>query len=509
MKSALEGDSPHRKQKKEKHSKSDRKKRKEETKRPRKKKEGTRTNGVKRPKRRFEDGAFWNSVAAGEGVMEADMWHPLAIQWAAMSKMASEQEVPIYANAEEAMRCLPERFSAFEKAAFPTNPRERCAALAAIAEIIADTFSKKDDNSMFFHFLRSLELALLERGEHLPDLAEDVAPRLRVKPLVTKTATVPAPLPVEWLEQEQQSGSKQGKPRSQKQAPPPPPQGQVTVPPMESAKPQADTDKDNAAADSSSSASEGDTETAEAKAAQRKVDAAALDAVYELCAAQRERPCHMDGLLHAENFRQFVHDMLRIATQPRHWEEAWRRTSFPQDLRPEATRSFLQCSMEFACAQSEAKDPAALVSASALGIAALSRSLLIKRQFVEEFFLEKMDDDPLVWEILSWLLFHWFPRNQTAGWGWWRVGWSWSEWWKVVERLLGKAQSFPQSALGMLKDAMIRMQEQKGCKRIFLKAPWDDHRRQNVIGKFSALMPELDSEEKVKVKLAPLRLWST
>lgn len=142
-----------------------------------------------------------------------------------------------------------------------------------------------EDNSMFFHFLRSLELALLERGEHLPDLAEDVAPRLRVKPLVTKTATVPAPLPVEWLEQEQQSGSKQGKPRSQKQAPPPPPQGQVTVPPMESAKPQADTDKDNAAADSSSSASEGDTETAEAKAAQRKVDAAALDAVYELCAA--------------------------------------------------------------------------------------------------------------------------------------------------------------------------------------------------------------------------------
>eukprot|EP00913_Durusdinium_trenchii_P025766 g24182.t1 len=92
------------------------------------------------------------------------------------------------------------------------------------------------------------------------------------------------------------------------------------------------------------------------------------------------------------------------------------------------------------------------------------------QRFPGEFFLEKMDDDPLVWEILSWLLFHWFPRNQTAGWGWWRVGWSWSEWWKVVERLLGKAQSFPQSALGMLKDAMIRMQEQKGCKRIFLKA---------------------------------------
>lgn len=458
----------------------------------------------RKPSCEHESAAFWDSFHGDvDEAQEVPTWQPLALHWASMSKASSESQVPVYTTPEEALKCLPDRFLAFQKASWPSAPSEKCAALAAIANIITDL----GQNDLVF-FLRSLELTLRER-RHNEEGTEEARPPLRPKPLFPAAKQPPPP-------------------RVLPKPPPPPPPTPPSVPPrpVEPApsSPTAATAATAAPAPAApappapASPSSSETETAEEKAAkaaaaaaQKKADAAALDIVYDLCQAQKEKPCHADGSLQAENFRNFIKEVFAAATQPSHWEEAWRRTAFPEELRAEASQAFLQNLLDFAMSEvPQVKDP---VTAAALAIAALSRSFYIKRQAVEDFFIERMQsDNPSTWQILSWLLFHWFPQTKTAGWGWSRVGWSWSGWWKVVERLLNQAQkNFPEAAFKMLKEALVRMQEQKGCKHMFLKPPFDDLRRQMLIEKLSSLAPEMDvsTEAKAKEALAPLKFWQS
>lgn len=502
-----------RQEKKEKRSKS---KKKEKCERADKKHQQKDKDNLKKrkPSHEHESAAFWDSFHA-EDVDEAEeeipTWQPLALHWASMSKASSESQVPVYTTPEEALKYLPDRFLAFQKATWPSVPSEKCGALAAIANIITDL----GQNDLVF-FLRSLELTLRER-RHNEEGAEEARPPLRPKPLFP-TAKQPPP------------------PRVLPKPPPPPPPPAPPLVPPRAVEPSPSSPTAAPAAPAApvhpapvppapappapASPSSSETETAEEKAAkaaaaaaQKKADAAALDIIYDLCQAQahKEKSCHADGLLQAENFRNFVKEVFTAATQPNHWEEAWRRTAFPEELRAEASQAFLQNLLDCATSDvAQVKDP---VIAAALAIAALSRSFYIKRQCVEDFFVEKVQsDNPSTWQILSWLLFHWFPQTKTAGWGWSRVGWSWSGWWKVVERLLNQAQkNFPEAAFNMLKETLVRMQEQKGCKHMFLKPPFDDLRRQMLIEKLSSLAPEMDvsTEAKAKEALAPLKFWQS
>lgn len=478
------------KEKKEKRSKSEKKDRRERVDRdgsPKKRK----------PSCEHESAAFWQSFHADvdEAQEEVPTWQPLALHWASMSKASSESQVPVYTTPEEALKCLPDRFLAFQKATWPSVPSEKCGALAAIANIIIDL----GQNDLVF-FLRSLELTLRER-RHNEEGAEEARPPLRPKPLFPSAKQPPPP-------------------RVLPKPPPPRPPEPPSVPPRPvEPSPSSPTAAPAAPAPPApASPSSSETETAEEKAAkaaaaaaQKKADAAALDIVYDLCQAHKEKPCHADGLLQAENFRNFVKEVFTAATQPNHWEEAWRRTAFPEELRAEASQAFLQNLLDCATSDvAQVKDP---VIAAALAIAALSRSFYIKRQCVEDFFIERMQSDsPSTWQILSWLLFHWFPQTKTAGWGWSRIGWSWSGWWKVAERLLNQTQkNFPEAAFKMLKEALVRMQEQRGCKHMFLKPPFDDLRRQMLIEKLSSLAPEMDvsTEAKAKEALAPLKFWQS
>ena len=207
---------------------------------------------------------------------------------------------------------------------WPSEASERCAALAAIADLITD-LAKED----LLHLLRSLELTLLERQ------AADVhaTPR-RPPPLFER----PAP-----------------------PKPPSPPKPPAPVPPVP---PAPEATCLGGSSSTSSTSSEGEELTALELAKQKKKDAAALEAIHELCAAHTERPWQVDGAIHAENFRRrsrsaflgafkgarlglpnlsrsksalhkakkstqslgcasrhFINEIFRIATQPRHWEE--------------------------------------------------------------------------------------------------------------------------------------------------------------------------------------------
>lgn len=510
------------KEKKEKHSKSKKEKKHKRADQGHQEQKGKHRSSKKQKLGCERDSeAFWESIHQDEpNANEAEQvpsWQPLAMHWTSMSKADSENQVPVYTAPEDALKRLPDRFLAFQEASWPSEIGEKCAALAAIANIITD-LEQADLN----HLLRSLELALLERRPS-EEGADDAGPPVRPPPLFPESTLphppqvlprppplppplppppppVPRPLPVPQSEPVREDAVPPSQPSQQ-------PLPKETLP---SKSPHKETSPSSDSSDDSEREADPDPKAAASAAAQKKADAAAMDIVFDLCQAQKERPCHIDDSLQPENFRQFVNAVFAAATQANHWEEAWRRTGFSQELRPEASQAFLQNVLDCANASEapQGKDP---VTGAALAIAALSRGYMIKRQSVEDFFMERMDSaKPCLWQTLSWLLFHWFPRNKTAGWGWSRVGWSWSEWWKVVERLLSKAEkSSPEAAFKVLKETLVRMQEQKGCKRIFRKPPFDDLRRRNLIQKLSSLAPDLDTstEEKAKEALAPLKFW--
>ena len=142
---------------------------------------------------------------------------------------------------------------------WPSEASERCAALAAIADLITD-LAKED----LLHLLRSLEFTLLER--QAAQAADVQAMPRRPPPLFERP---PPP-----------------KPPSPPKAPPQAPQPQAEA----------------ASSSSSSSSSEGPSAAELLK--QKKKDAAALEAIYELCAVHAERPWQVDGSIHTENFRR-------------------------------------------------------------------------------------------------------------------------------------------------------------------------------------------------------------
>ncbi|CAE7665165.1 unnamed protein product [Symbiodinium sp. CCMP2592] len=463
----------------------------------------------------------------------------LAQSWVAMSRASASAEVPLFASAEEAFHSLPARYASFSEASLPVDRAERHAALSALAEI-ATGFSPAE----LGFFARSLELALVERrkGQEVtagptrptrarplfPDAPMPTPPSARppapppppstigaspappkppapppppvaIRAVPPKPPTVPEPspsaAPCGAPAEASQSQSKELAKYSTSGPLPPEPEPKVLVPDPES---------------ESSSTSEDENSKPEARALQKKADAEAADKVYELCRALAEKPCQVDGKLQAANIRQFVRDLLAVASQPLHWEEAWSRMGMPESLRSEAGIAFLSNLLEFASGPVGTDlDDAARVSAGA--IAALSKGHRLKMSQVEDFLIKRLDSDskdPQLWKVLSWLLFHWFPQGKTAGWGWWRVGWSWSQWWKVVDRLLCRAAEtgHGEEAFGMLRASLCRMQVQPRCKKMFLKPPFDDERRQQLMSRLAALLPDTLPEDVLKKKLEPLRL---
>ncbi|CAE7546260.1 unnamed protein product, partial [Symbiodinium necroappetens] len=355
----------------------------------------------------------------------------LAHNWVAMSRASASAEalgdvlddviVPLFASAEEAFQSLPARYASFSEASLPVDLVERHAALSALAEI-ATGFSPAE----LGFFARSLELALLERRKG-QEVTAGPTPPTRARPLFPD-----APMPTP--------------PSAKPPAPPPPaairaipappkPQAPApatigAIPPKASTPSSAPPSGAHPELPKDSSPGPKSPEPERKGLVPDKADAEAADKVYELCRALAEKPCQVDGRLQADNVRQFVRDLLAVASQPLHWEEAWSRMGLPESLRSEAGSAFLSNLLEFASAPVGADlDDAARVSAAA--IAALSKGHRLKMSQVEDFLIKRLDSDdsrdPQLWKVLSWLLFHWFPQGKTAGWGWWRVGWSWSQ----------------------------------------------------------------------------------
>merc|ERR1719329_673397 len=102
--------------------------------------------------------------------------------------------------------------------------------------------------------------------------------------------------------------------------------------------------------------------------------------------------------------------------------------------------------------------------------------------------------------IFALMLVHFFPRPANAGWGWSRIGWSWSTWWSMLVRCIETAD--PQSAFGVLALAVVMMQEKSGVPLLEIDA-WSEGSRTDKLRDKLATLAGVDSAE-VNGLLIPL-----
>ncbi|CAE8621370.1 unnamed protein product, partial [Polarella glacialis] len=65
----------------------------------------------------------------------------------------------------------------------------------------------------------------------------------------------------------------------------------------------------------------------------------------------------------------------------------------------------------------------------------------VKTKAVEEAVVSGMAGTEDRYGVLREMLFMVFPKSPHSDWGWSRVGWSWQEWWKILEKTMSTIDS--------------------------------------------------------------------
>lgn len=245
---------------------------------------------------------------------------------------------------------------------------------------------------------------------------------------------------------------------------------------------------------------------AAAQAAAAKVDQALFSIAEE---AQTERVVLRGAEIDAENLRWFALSVLRIATRASHWIEAWVQLNLPEDRRQEVGRCLVAVLLDLAVS-----DSLVTMHSAADAVAWLSKAQRLKLTIVEDVLAECWSGAegrcPQAHQFVSRLLFQWFPRPKDCSWGWSRVGWSWREWWRLVEKVLGQLP--PSAAFYALRGALEHMQDAETLP-IYEQEAWtqEPHRLVTLTEKVTALrseamwekapevMPELGAEAEVGI----------
>uniref|UniRef100_A0A7S4V368 Uncharacterized protein n=1 Tax=Alexandrium monilatum TaxID=311494 RepID=A0A7S4V368_9DINO len=207
------------------------------------------------------------------------------------------------------------------------------------------------------------------------------------------------------------------------------------------------------------------------------------DPLYALVAEVTEDPVVRDGELIDNRLSEVLKRLWDgVARKTKDWVAAWQAMGIPLDKQSEALQRFLN----MAFCQTEDPDRAPLV------VAELIKSHKVKLRSMEEVlvaFGHNLDGIMAVnedaWQIYAKFLLNVFPKPARSGWGWSRVGWSWTYWWQFVEKSthsLEPARAFDVLAL------MLRLIQDKEGQPLGQVQVWtDDGRLQRVLNKIAEL----------------------
>lgn len=177
-----------------------------------------------------------------------------------------------------------------------------------------------------------------------------------------------------------------------------------------------------------------------------------IDPLYALLGEVGEDKVMLaDGELREATLERYLTTLIvkKAATKPKDWIEVWARMDIPVAFQAKVLTPIVRFALQY--------EPL-----GGLGciLAELLKGHRVKTKAVEEALQATLGSAVKTEGVLVDMLFVIFPKSPHSEWGWSRVGWSWQEWWKMVEKslcLLEPTSAFDE--LGLLLDKI----EAEGC----------------------------------------------
>jgi len=191
--------------------------------------------------------------------------------------------------------------------------------------------------------------------------------------------------------------------------------------------------------------------------------------LYALVSELSEDPICEEGILNEPRLNQVLKRLWDgVAQKPKEWVAAWQGLALPGERHAEVLQKFLN--MAFVQTQGHSPEEAPMI------IAELTKMHKIKMTAVEEVlvaFGHNLDGvlamNEEAWHVYAYFLLHVYPKPAKSGWGWSRVGWSWLNWWKFVEKCILSLDAV--KALDVLSMLLRLVQEKEGLP---LSEVWND-----------------------------------
>lgn len=197
-----------------------------------------------------------------------------------------------------------------------------------------------------------------------------------------------------------------------------------------------------------------------------------IDPLYALMGEVQERPViESDGTLQEETLSHYLDVLLvqKAAKKPKDWIEVWARMQIPSEHQAEVLTFIL----------SFGRDHKAAIDGQSLGvvIAELIKAHKVKTKAVEDALIATFRDRRDKIKVFQDLFFAIFPKGPESEWGWSRVGWSWAEWWKMLEKTMDTVHTL--NAFNQLI-ALLNRIEAAGSKPLAQQLLWTEVRLQSV-----------------------------
>ncbi|OLP92500.1 Protein N-lysine methyltransferase METTL21A [Symbiodinium microadriaticum] len=139
----------------------------------------------------------------------------------------------------------------------------------------------------------------------------------------------------------------------------------------------------------------------------------------------------------------------QAAQKPKDWIEFWAKMNVPVDSQSRVLTEIIAFCLN--------EPPVGGLGAV---LAELIKGHRVKTRAVEEAVETAMAGGQDARGVLRQMLFSIYPKSPDSDWGWARVGWSWQEWWKIVERTIGgleKLAAFDE--LGLLLERLAKVRD--------------------------------------------------
>ena len=152
----------------------------------------------------------------------------------------------------------------------------------------------------------------------------------------------------------------------------------------------------------------------------------------------------------------------QAAQKPKDWIEFWAKMNIPVDSQSRVLKEIIAFCLN--------EPPVGGLGAV---LAELIKGHRVKTRAVEEAVETAMAGGQDPRGVLRQMLFSIYPKSPDSDWGWARVGWSWQEWWKIVERTIGSLEKLAAfDELGLLLESL----ELEGGKPLSSQSIWSEPR---------------------------------